>query len=32
VDRGFVSVSPIHADLTRHSQINDLNTWMNNFK
>ena len=32
VDRGFVSVSPIHADLTRHSQINDLKTWMNNFK
>lgn len=32
VDRGFVSVSPIHADLTRHNQISDLKTWMNNFK
>ena len=32
VGRGFVSVSPIHADLTRHNQINDLKTWMNNFK
>ena len=32
VGHGFVSVSPIHADLTRHNQINDLKTWMNNFK
>ncbi|MFM7481859.1 MAG: 5'/3'-nucleotidase SurE [Candidatus Methylopumilus sp.] len=32
VGHDFVSVSPIHADLTRHNQINDLKTWMNNFK
>ena len=32
VGHGFVSVSPIHADLTRHNQITDLKTWMNSFK
>jgi 5'-nucleotidase len=32
VSHNFVSVSPIHADLTRHNQINDLKIWMNNFK
>jgi 5'-nucleotidase len=32
VGHDFVSISPIHADLTRHNQINDLKTWMNNFK
>jgi 5'-nucleotidase len=32
VSHNFVSVSPSHADLTRHNQINDLKIWMNNFK
>ncbi len=32
VDNGFVSISPIHADLTSHNQINDLKVWMRNFK
>ncbi len=31
VDNGFVSISPIHADLTSHNQINDLKVWMRNF-
>lgn len=32
VSHGFVSISPIHADLTKHTQMNELQIWMDNFK